>query len=222
MTEDPYAQLAKAGLRWFRGAIGPAELAELDALFPADGKAGARVGLDSPAFRAIANLGVTRQIGDTWPGMRPVRLVSFDKSEGVNWGVPWHQDRVIRVAARADVPGFENWTRKSGDWHCEPPVSILAPMLFVRLHLDDNDAETGAMEIAVGSHREGLVPMPEAEATASRYPCQITQAARGDVLILPMLTLHRSLPATRTTGRRVLRIDFAADDLPPPLQWAAH
>lgn len=47
---------------------------------------------------------------DAFPNLRPTRVVTFDKSETANWGVPWHQDRVIAVQERHDVDGFENWS----------------------------------------------------------------------------------------------------------------
>lgn len=88
-------------------------------------------------------------------------VVSFDKNEIANWGLPWHQDRVIAVAQKHDVPGFENWSEKRGQWHCEAPVGILNEMLFVRVRLDNQSAENGAMEIAPGSHRYGKLMKPE-------------------------------------------------------------
>jgi len=35
--------------------------------------------------------------------VRPVRVLTFDKSLGSNWSVPWHQDRTIAVRQRIDV-----------------------------------------------------------------------------------------------------------------------
>ncbi|MBV1867049.1 MAG: phytanoyl-CoA dioxygenase family protein [Marinosulfonomonas sp.] len=154
------------------------------------------------------------------PRAKPVRIISFNKSETTNWGVPWHQDRVIAVKQQHDIHGFGNWTRKSGIWHCEPPQESLDRMLFVRLHLDDTDATNGAMRVAVGSHRTGIILSAESEAAANRFPLEICDAKRGDIMILKMLTLHSSKPSKVTTQRRVLRIDFASFDLPEPLKWA--
>ncbi|MEL6839638.1 MAG: phytanoyl-CoA dioxygenase family protein [Pseudomonadota bacterium] len=152
--------------------------------------------------------------------MVPVRAVAFDKSPSRNWSIPWHQDRIIAVRERADIPGFSNWSNKDGVWHCEPHESILNRMLFVRLHLDDADQDAGAMEVAVGSEIEGFVEASSARTVAERYDGHICTAARGDVLVLPMLALHRSLPATNPRRRRVLRIDYASHPLPAPLNYA--
>lgn len=125
------------------------------------------------------------------------------------------------MAEREQVEGFANWTRKSGVWHCEPPVSVLDQMLFVRVHLDANDHTNGAMKVAVGSHERGLVPAAKAQGIAECYPIEICDAARGDVLVLNMLTLHSSEPSQTGDSRRALRMDFAAFDLPAPLRWVS-
>ena len=93
-------------------------------------------------------------------------------------------------------------------------------MLFVRMHLDRQDEDDGAMEIALGSHRHGLVPASEAAALAESLPREVTVAEPGDVLVLAMLTLHRSRPSRSGAPRRTLRIDLAEGPAPPPLRWA--
>jgi hypothetical protein len=93
-------------------------------------------------------------------------------------------------------------------------------MVFVRIHLDDTDAINGAMEIALGSHLSGRVSSDEAAEVATAAPSEVCTASKGDVLILKMLTLHRSKSANLATQRRALRIDYAAEKLPAPLEWA--
>lgn len=208
-------------MTWLRAALSGADLAVLDALAPADGRPGAR--LDP----GLADLGpvlarlraLLAQAGR--PGARIVRMAAFVKDAGANWSVPWHQDRIIAVRARHDLPGFAAWSLKSGTWHCEPPLAILSGMAFLRLHLDDCDARNGAMAIARGSEAEGIVPSARAGEVAARYPEEVCAARRGDVQVLPMLVLHRSLPARDARPRRALRLDVAWGDLPPPLAWAA-
>jgi ectoine hydroxylase-related dioxygenase (phytanoyl-CoA dioxygenase family) len=119
------------------------------------------------------------------------------------------------------MDGYTNWSQKAGVWHCEPPLDVLKKMLFVRVHLDGATAENGAMEIALGSHKNGAVPSEQADTIAQRHTHALTTAEAGDILILPMLTLHRSRTSKTATPRRTLRIDYAANALPPPLQWAA-
>lgn len=203
------------GERWLRGALAEADLSALDALSGADGRPGARV---STLGQALAP--VTAALSHLMRGARPVRCVAFAKDDGVNWELRWHQDRVISVADRHDAPGFANWTRKAGRWHCEPPIAVLERMLFVRVHLDACNAENGAMEIASGSHAEGRVSEADAEIVAGRYVGLTCVAGRGDIQVLPMLTLHRSGRSRSGKPRRALRIDYACDALPAPLRWA--
>ncbi|WP_143831354.1 phytanoyl-CoA dioxygenase family protein [Octadecabacter temperatus] len=147
-------------------------------------------------------------------------MVSFSKTNDANWQVPWHQDRVILVRDRMNVSGFTNWSNKVGQWHCQPPSDVLEDMLFVRVFLDSCDAQSGGMEFAVGSHANGIVPASEAATNADRFPTSIETAEAGDILVLPMLTLHRSVPAKAPNGRHVLRLDFARSALPEPMLWS--
>lgn len=213
-------ELESTGRVWFRNAVSEADLSLFDEATTVHGKAGRRLdqsgALDSALSKESSLLRVIRKLD---PKAQPVRIVAFNKSESANWGVPWHQDRVIAVSGQADVEGYRNWSKKSGTWHCEPPQSVLDRMLFVRVHLDDTDQDNGAMEIAIGSHSNGLIQSDLAEREADQYPREFCNAKRGDVLVLKMLTLHASKPAKVQTGRRVLRVDFASSQLPKPLSW---
>lgn len=212
----------KLGRIWLRGALSNNTLSELDSAADTQALPGKRlVGQTAPLATALHSQGPLTQIIQTLqPNTRAVRVVAFNKTEKSNWGVPWHQDRVIAVRERHSVAGYSNWSRKAGVWHCEPPRDILENMLFVRVHLDDCDATNGPMQIAVGSHKAGVVASADAAQVAKNYPVETTSGRRGDILVLKMLTLHRSGPAQVPSNRRVLRIDFAAIDLPYPLVWA--
>lgn len=213
------AEFEATGRLWLRAALPEEDLERLDPL-ARPGRPGTR--LDAGA--AVDVLGPSGRLGRTlsalWPGMRPVRLVAFSKDSEANWGVPWHQDRVIAVRDRAEGPGFAAWSSKGGAWHCEPPLALLEGMLFVRVHLDPATPSNGPMEIALGSHRQGVVAAAEAEALAGTCACEACLGERGDVLVLKMLTLHRSRPSRDGQPRRALRVDYAAGDLPAPLAWA--
>jgi hypothetical protein len=204
----------RAGRVWLRGAAGPSDL---DALAMSPDGPGQRMAVPPD----LGSAGWVRRVREVWLGAFPVRIVGFDKRATANWSLPWHQDRVIAVRERHDVPGFTNWSRKRGLWHCEPPREVLDRMLFVRVHLDDCDAGNGAMEIAPGSHRLGAVPESGVVAAAGGFGSEVCVATAGDVLVLRMLTLHRSGRSESARPRRVLRVDFALDPLPAPLQWAA-
>jgi Phytanoyl-CoA dioxygenase (PhyH) len=214
------AEFANEGRVWLRRAVPQDELRRIQALSELGNRPGARVPGSSRLFSAVSCSPWSSEISRIWPDFKPVRLLTFDKTPETNWSVPWHQDRVVAVKGQADVPGYSNWSRKTGTWHCEPPVDFLQRMLFVRVHIDGSDADNGAMEIALGSHRAGLVASDEAAAFAQTYKTEICVAEPGDILVLAMLTLHRSNPSTSSASRRALRLDYSADDLPVPLAWA--
>ena len=208
MIEDPV---------WLRQALTDIEIDRLRGLCADGGKPGQRLALNTALRCALQPS--TDEIAKIAAGAFPVRAVAFDKTAKTGWTLPWHQDRVIPVARRATVPGYNNWSKKHGIWHCEPPVSVLTKMMFVRIHLDDTNADNGGMEIAHGSHREGIVLSALAESKAKQFPHELCEARAGDILILPMLTLHRSIAAVAPSSRRVLRIDYATSALTPPLAW---
>ncbi|MEZ5823372.1 MAG: phytanoyl-CoA dioxygenase family protein [Geminicoccaceae bacterium] len=211
----------QSGRHWFRHAMPERELAVLDNVANLHGKAGERIELQSALRDVLAKDSALGHIMSLFgPALEPVRIVAFDKTQAKNWGVPWHQDRVICVPERHELPAFVNWSKKSGIWHCEPSTDILEKMFFVRVHLDRGEPEDGAMRIAVGSHKEGVVAAVAAGSVAERYPVEECRADRGDILVLKMLTLHSSSRSLTTRSRRVFRVDYASPDLLPwPLSW---
>ncbi len=93
---------------------------------------------------------VTAILGD---GAFLVRSTWFDKTDGANWGVFWHQDLSIAVKERHDVEGYHAWTRKAGVQCVQPPIDVMSQILAIRLHLDDCKADNGALKVLPGSHR---------------------------------------------------------------------
>lgn len=213
-------QLEHQGRVWLRQAVTADEMAGMDALIDIGNRPGTRIRDSAPLFDMIRKSAWVDAIARLWPLRHPVRALAFDKSADSNWGVPWHQDRVIAVKEKAEAPGFSSWSNKSGLWHCEPPLEFLDQMLFVRVHFDRNSAQNGAMEIALQSHKAGMIPAGDAAKIAQSCETEVCQADRGDILVLNMLTLHRSCPSKVASSRRALRVDFAPDTLPPPLSWA--
>ena len=220
-SETDKSTFEAEGRVWFRGLLSDHELAAFDAASANDGRPGARVP-EQASFNTTlrGNRPLAAALKGLCGNAVPVRYVFFNKTGAINWGVPWHQDRVIAVREKQNVQGFTNWSRKSEIWHCEPPHALLDHMLFVRIHLDDNTPDNGAMEIALGSHAFGVIAAQDAERLAQTCRKEICTAARGDVLVLKMLTLHRSLPSRTELPRRVFRVDFSAARLPKPLAWA--
>jgi hypothetical protein len=152
---------------------------------------------------------------------RPVRGILFDKLPGANWKVPWHQDLSIAVKSRHDVAGYGPWSVKDGVPHVQPPAAVLEQMLTLRLHLDDCFNDNGPVRVVPGSHRLGILA-PEEIAAARSSSAEVTTALpAGGVLLMRPLLLHASSPAASPKHRRVIHIEYANVELPPPLQWHA-
>jgi len=148
-----------------------------------------------------------------------VRGLLFDKSEGANWGIFWHQDLSIAAKAKVDVPGYGPWSVKAGVPHVQPPVEVLSSMLTVRLHLDPCRTENGALRVMPGSHRAARLSMSgteELKRTSEPVTCEVDT---GGVLVMRPLLLHSSHRAERPGHRRVIHLEFASGPLPEPLEW---
>lgn len=166
----------------------------------------------SPAVRAL----ITPVLG---PGGFAVRGILFDKTPGANWNVVWHQDRSVAVRERRDVPGFGPWSQKAGAVHVQPPPSVLARMLTVRLHLDDCDERNGPLRVLPGSHASGRLDADAIALWRERTPESVCPVPAGGVLLMRPLLLHASSDAQAPAHRRVLHLEFAAGDLPGGLEW---
>lgn len=176
----------------------------------------------NPALRAILASDAIRNVlvhhaGTT--AYRPVRTILFDKSPAINWSLGGHQDRTIVVRERHGMPGYDPWSRKAGLQHVEPPFALIEAMLTLRIHLDDVPADNAPLLIAPGSHRLGRVPEQEIETLVRRCGSRSCLAAAGDVWVYATAIVHASAAAERHAHRRVLQVDFASVDLPPPLAW---
>ncbi len=153
------------------------------------------------------------------PSSRPVRAVLFDKTAGTNWSLAWHQDRTICVEQRIEVQGFGPWTTKQGILHVAPPFALLSRMVTLRVHLDDVPITNAPLLIAPGSHRHGRVPVDAIDAVVRQCGIYTCIADAGDVWAYATPILHASEASAIPARRRVLQIDFAAEELPGGLEW---
>lgn len=217
------ATVATTGALHIPGLINAQTVADLrDAIAPLPlDRPGLRLGHSALLSRLLAGDGAVGGLARHLLGeaAKPVRALLFDKSAQTNWQVPWHQDRVIIVAERHDVPGFGPWSVKGGVQHVTPPVDILAGMVTIRLHLDDVGPDNAPLLIAPGSHRMGVVSEANIPAVVAATGHDVCVAQAGDAWAYASLIVHASEPARALGRRRVLHVDYAATELPLPLKW---
>ncbi len=196
---------------------------ELDRMAPAEPRSGGirNLGLKSDAILELATEGLPAVLAREALGSaaRAVKITGFDKTPDSNWKVPWHQDLTIAVSEARDVEGFGPWTVKDGIPHVQPPIAILAGMLAVRVHLDDTPADGGALRVVPGSHRLGRIAVSEIPALRAKLGEVTCPIVEGGMMLMRPLLLHASSKSRVGRHRRVIHIEYAADDLPSGLQW---
>jgi ectoine hydroxylase-related dioxygenase (phytanoyl-CoA dioxygenase family) len=143
------------------------------------------------------------------------KSIWFEKPQGGNWFVGWHQDISISVSHRAEVPGYSRWTAKHGMTAVVPPVAVLERTLTVRIHLDDADGSNGAVRVLPGSHRSGILSaqVDDEQAVTCAVP-------RGGVMLMRPLLFHASSRSLTDRPRRVLHIELNDLELDGGLSWA--
>jgi hypothetical protein len=230
-VSDLAACMAQEGYAIVPRAVDDAAVdALLDALSPVDrGEGRPRGGVrhllrDVPQVRALAASPAMRGVAESALGLGAlaVRAILFDKMPGANWKVVWHQDLTIAVRERRDVEGFGPWTEKEGVVHVQPPASLLAGMVAVRLHLDDCTAENGPVRVIPRSHGAGRLSPAEVDAWRAAGEEVVCTVPRGGILAFHSLLLHASSPAVRPGHRRVIHVEYAAAEwerLPGGLDW---
>lgn len=196
------------------------ELLALRHEFPPDSPNRRNLFLFSPLVENLVRKGsftaAARQI--LGPDAFAVRAIFFNKIEKVNWHVPWHQDISIPIKERVEVPGFSAFNMKEGVLHANAPAAVLEQLLILRLHLDPATAANGAMQLIPGSHAHGrLSDPPEGHA----LPVQ-PEIMAGEILRLRPLLFHASAHSRSDTPRRVVHIEYAAQELPGGLEWATR
>jgi len=147
-----------------------------------------------------------------------VKSIYFDKPAASNWFVAYHQDLTISVDRKAAIEKFGPWTIKQNQFAVQPPLQILENIFTIRIHLDDTNQDNGALKVIPGSHAKKICrPETIDRSTETEAICNVF---KGGIMIMKPLLLHSSGRTTNHAGRRVIHIEFSADALPEPLQWA--
>lgn len=228
----PANYLAQQGFVSIPKLITPAAAHQLAQAIEADtglAKSTSRRGADYAARNLMANAAVAEfsrspavleKLGPFFTSKPfPVRAILFDKVQGGNWRVGWHQDQMIPVRERIDTPGFTAWSEKAGVPHVRPPAGVLEGMLTIRLHLDDCGPENGPLQVLPGSHRHGFLASDSVKQRLAKQETVSCTATRGDALLMRPLLLHASSKAISPSHRRVLHIEYACERLPGELEW---
>lgn len=212
--------ITEVGVCLMNGVLDQDRVQELRNAFPKNVH-GIRNLLDRQIIRELACLESVRGLAEAVLGERcfAVRGIFFDKPSDANWKACFHQDLTIEVQARREAPGFDHWTMKGGVQNVQPPSEILERMVSVRIHLDDSRSDNGPLRIVRGSHRSGRLTesqIDEIVRVETPVECRVPV---GGALVMKPLVVHGSSSALNPTHRRVIHIDYAADDLPCGLQW---
>jgi hypothetical protein len=225
LNSDVAAEFRSVGALRFRAVLGADQIAKIAALFGDGRRPGKRLSRDD--LKGIAELIDTRgpigSIAAELLGSRakPVRSLLLEKSEAANWRLGWHQDRTIAVEERVEMQGFGPWSIKAGQMHVEPPHEITARMVTLRVHVDEVDEHNAPLEILPGSHLLGRLNNDAVDKLAARQQPVICVAEAGDVWAYSTAIVHASAEQKRHGRRRVLQLDYSADDLPDELRWAS-
>ena len=196
-------------------------LLEVTAPLRVEGAAGARNLLDVEAIQTLARSPQIRALVEPilGPDCFAVRGIYFDKTAGANWKVPYHQDLSIAVETKREFAGYGPWSVKAGVVHVQPPTEILENMVTLRLHLDTCNAANGALRVLPASHEAGKLGAPAIARWREEGGEIVCALPRGGALLMRPLLLHASSPAHAPTHRRVIHLEWAAQELPGGLNW---
>lgn len=147
-----------------------------------------------------------------------VKSIYFDKPERANWYVAYHQDLTIAVDKKLQLEHFGPWTVKQNQYAVQPPVDLLERNFTIRIHLDDTDADNGALRIIEASHLKKIY-RPETINHAAEQET-ICPVEKGGIMIIKPLLMHSSGRSTSGKRRRVIHIEFSDQALPAGLCWA--
>lgn len=175
----------------------------------------------SPEVTALCRSSAMRHLVEPVLGKSAVavRGILFDKTDGANWKVAWHQDLSIAVREKKDTEGYGPWSVKAGVPHVQPPCDVLRRMLTVRLHLDDCNETNSPLRVVPGSHRCGVMNAQMVDQCRERGPIVECHVPAGGALVMRPMLLHASSPAKEPRHRRVIHIEYAGGVLDSGLEW---
>ena len=189
-------------------------LQQIDECRPRRSRAGIRHALHLPPVAAVAGNRLLAEIACEVLGTRafPFRATLFEKSDQSNWLVVWHQDTALPLRKRVDVPGWGPWSVKERVDYAHAPAGVLSQVLALRIHLDDSTPDNGPLRVLPRTHMLGVLNDDEILGLAVRTTPVDCVAAKGGVVVMRPLVVHASSKSRTEMPRRVLHIEYAADD----------
>lgn len=143
------------------------------------------------------------------------KAIYFDKPKVSNWFVSYHQDLSISVKNKAEVQGYNRWTKKGKQIGVIPPTEILENIITLRIHLDKTDETNGALKVLPKSHLKGIVRKENLN-----YEQEvICNVKRGGVMLMKPLLMHASGKSRSNLNRRVIHLEFSNKELKAPIEW---
>lgn len=149
-----------------------------------------------------------------------VKSIFFDKPGQSNWFVSYHQDLTISVKKIATLEGYQHWTKKGQQIGVQPPIEVLNSIYTIRIHLDNTDADNGALKVIKGSHNKGVYRAETIDWEKEQET--VCNVAKGGVMIMRPLLFHASGRTTNTNRRRIIHIECCNKILPNGLEWAEY
>lgn len=148
------------------------------------------------------------------------KAIYFDKPSTSNWFVPYHQDLSISVNQKVETVGYSHWTFKKNQYGVQPPIEVLQNITTIRIHLDDTNAQNGALKVIPESHTKGVLRTDTKDwNTDKEYICEVN---KGGGMLMKPLTLHASNKTTNNKQRRVIHLEFCDQYLDTPLEWLEY
>jgi ectoine hydroxylase-related dioxygenase (phytanoyl-CoA dioxygenase family) len=176
--------------------------------------------LELASVRELAGSSQVRELAEAvlGPECFAVGGTFFNKTEGANWKVTWHQDVTIAVRKRRDLEGFRAWTMKECIVSVQPPAEVMDGMMAIRLHLDKSGVDNGPLRVIGGSHLHGRLSVREIQEISKESAVTCCVPEGGAVLMRPMV-VHASSQCEMAKPRRVIHLEFVAQELPSGLEW---
>ena len=150
-----------------------------------------------PAVRALACSPAVRTVAEAvlGPHCFAVGAEYQDETSDASWRVAWRQDLTIPVARQLRVTGFGPWTVRDG-----------VP-------------RGGPLQVLDGSHRVGRLSPAAIDAWRDAARPAECLVERGGIVAFRPLLLHTPSAVRSRAHRRFVQLEFAAEELPPPLDW---